>query len=171
MNQENATDATDALIEPIDRSDAMPDRDDSVASVDRSAASLSSSGVAAEEVARAAAQAAFDKKAEDVVVLDLTELSDVCDFFMIATGFNNRQVDTIVDEIEEQVAKACGEHPFSIWRATGPAGGFSWTTARLSFMCLLLRHASTIGSRSSGEMLRSFRSTWSKSALGTHVCP
>ena len=33
---------------------------------------------------------------------------------MIATGFNNRQVDTIVDEIEEQVAKACGEHPFSI---------------------------------------------------------
>lgn len=114
MNQENETDATDALIEPIDRSDAMPDRDDSVASVDRSAASLSSSGVAAEEVARAAAQAAFDKKAEDVVVLDLTELSDVCDFFMIATGFNNRQVDTIVDEIEEQVAKACGEHPFSI---------------------------------------------------------
>lgn len=98
MNQENATDATDALIEPIDRS----------------AASLSPSGVAAEEVARAAAQAAFDKKAEDVVVLDLTELSDVCDFFMIATGFNNRQVDTIVDEIEEQVAKACGEHPFSI---------------------------------------------------------
>ena len=69
MNQENATDATDALIEPIERSDAMPDRDDSVASVDRSAASLSSSGVAAEEVARAAAQAAFDKKAEDVVVL------------------------------------------------------------------------------------------------------
>ena len=48
MNQENATDATDALIEPIDRSDAMPDRDDSVASVDRSAASLSSSGVAAD---------------------------------------------------------------------------------------------------------------------------
>lgn len=114
MNQENAIDATDALIESIDRSDAMPERDESVASVDRSAASLSSSGVAAEEVARAAAQAAFDKKAEDVVVLDLTELSDVCDFFMIATGFNNRQVDTIVDEIEGQVAKACGEHPFSI---------------------------------------------------------
>ena len=56
----------------------------------------------------------FGPLEEDVVVLDLTELSDVCDFFMIATGFNNRQVDTIVDEIEEQVAKACGEHPFSI---------------------------------------------------------
>ena len=61
-----------------------------------------------------AAQAAYDKKGEDVQVLDLTELSDVCDFFVLATGTNNRQVDSIVDEIEEKVAEACGEHPFSI---------------------------------------------------------
>lgn len=84
------------------------------ASSDRSAASLSASGVSAESVARTAAQAAFDKKAEDVQVLDLTELSDVCDYFVIATGANNRQVDAIVDEIEEKVAAACDEHPFSI---------------------------------------------------------
>ena len=77
-------------------------------------ASLSASGVAAEDVARAAAQAAYDKKGEDVQVLDLTELSDVCDYFVLATGTNNRQVDSIVDEIEEKVAEACGEHPFSI---------------------------------------------------------
>ena len=68
----------------------------------------------AEDVARAAAQAAYDKKGEDVQVLDLTELSDVCDYFVLATGANNRQVDSIVDEIEEKVAEACGEHPFSI---------------------------------------------------------
>ena len=61
-----------------------------------------------------AAQAAYDKKGEDVQVLDLTELSDVCDYFVLATGTNNRQVDSIVDEIEEKVAEACGEHPFSI---------------------------------------------------------
>ena len=61
-----------------------------------------------------AAQAAYDKKGEDVQVLDLTELSDVCDYFVLATGTNNRQVDSIVDEIEEKVAAACGEHPFSI---------------------------------------------------------
>ena len=166
MNQENATDATDALIEPSDRSDAMPDRDDSVASIDRSAASLSSSGVAAEEVARAAAQAAFDKKAEDVVVLDLTELSDVCDFFMIATGFNNRQVDTIVDEIEEQVAKACGEHPFSI------EGRDQRTWILMDYGSVVV-HVFTPEAREYYrlEKLRSFRSTWSKSALGTHVCP
>ena len=69
------------------------------ATSDRTAASLSASGVAAEDVARAAAQA---------------ELSDVCDYFVLATGANNRQVDSIVDEIEEKVAEACGEHPFSI---------------------------------------------------------
>ena len=79
------------------------------ATSDRTAASLSASGVA-----RAAAQAAYDKKGEDVQVLDLTELSDVCDYFVLATGTNNRQVDSIVDEIEEKVAEACGEHPFSI---------------------------------------------------------
>lgn len=84
------------------------------ATSDRTAASLSASGVAAEDVARAAAQAAYDKKGEDVQVLDLTELSDVCDYFVLATGTNNRQVDSIVDEIEEKVAEACSEHPFSI---------------------------------------------------------
>lgn len=85
-----------------------------VATSDRTAASLSASGVAAEDVARAVAQAAYDKKGEDIQVLDLTELSDVCDYFVLATGINNRQVDSIVDEIEEKVAETCGEHPFSI---------------------------------------------------------
>lgn len=83
-------------------------------SADRAAASLSASGIDAEEVARTAAQAAWDKKAEDIVVLDLTALSDVCDYFVICTGTNNRQVDAVIDEVEERVAKVCSEHPFSI---------------------------------------------------------
>ena len=81
---------------------------------DRGAASVSSAGVEAREVARVAAQAAYDKKAEDVVVLDLTELSDVCDYFVIATGSNRRLADAVIDEVEERVAKSCNEHPFSI---------------------------------------------------------
>lgn len=81
---------------------------------ERAAASLSSAGVEARSVAEAAAQAAYDKNGEDIQVLDLTELSDVCDYFVIATGNNTRLVDSIVDEIEEKVAKKCGEHPFSI---------------------------------------------------------
>lgn len=83
-------------------------------SADRTAASASSRGVEAVEVARVAAAAADEKKAEDIVVLDLTELSDVCDYFVIATGSNRRLADSVIDEVEERVAKVCGEHPFSI---------------------------------------------------------
>lgn len=81
---------------------------------ERTAASLSASGVSAREIAVEAACACSDKKADDVVVLDLTELSDVCDYFVIATGSNGRLADAVVDEVEEKVAKAYGEHPFSI---------------------------------------------------------
>ncbi len=85
-----------------------------VATSDRTAASLSASGVAAEVMSPAPPRRPLTKEGEDVQVLHLTELSDVCDYFVIATGTNNRQVDSIVDEIEEKVAEACGEHPFSI---------------------------------------------------------
>ncbi len=70
--------------------------------------------VPAIEVARAAADAASFKGAEDICIIDLTKLSDVCDYFVLATGSNTRMVDAIVDEVEEKVAKAFGEHPFSI---------------------------------------------------------
>lgn len=89
--------------------------EDGKASVERRAASVSSTGVSALELARVAAAAAEFKGAEDVCVIDLTELSDVCDYFVLATGSNTRMVDAIVDEVEEQVARECGdEHPFSI---------------------------------------------------------
>lgn len=68
---------------------------------ERAAASLSSAGIDARAVAEVAAQAAYDKNGDDIQVLDLTELSDVCDYFVIATGSNTRLVDSIVDEIEE----------------------------------------------------------------------
>lgn len=81
---------------------------------ERTAASVSSAGIEALAVARVAAQAAYDKKAEDIVVLDLTSLSDVCDYFVIATASNRRLADSVIDEIEEKVAASCSEHPFSI---------------------------------------------------------
>lgn len=111
---EVSDEASEVLLDAAAADDATFADEATPASIDRSAASRSASGVAAEDVARAAAQAAFDKKAEDVMVIDLTEFSDVCDYFVIATGANARQVDTIVDEVEEKVAAAFGEHPFSI---------------------------------------------------------
>lgn len=65
------------------------------------------------ELARVAAIAAADKKAEDLVLIDLTEASDVCDYFLVASANNARQVDAVVDEIEERVLKNCAEKVLS----------------------------------------------------------
>ena len=49
--------------------------------------------------------AALDKKAEDVVVLDLTKASAFTDFFVICTGANRRQVQAIADAVQEALAR------------------------------------------------------------------
>ncbi len=51
-----------------------------------------------------AAQAADEKKATDIMVQEVRELIGVTDYFVIATAANNRQVDAIIDEIEEPIA-------------------------------------------------------------------
>ena len=65
------------------------------------------------ELAKVAAYAADDKKATDLVLLDLSSKTDVCDYFLICTGANPRQVDAIVDEIREKVGANCGVSPLS----------------------------------------------------------
>jgi ribosome-associated protein len=51
----------------------------------------------------AAIAAALDKKAEDILVLDLTKASAFTDFFVICTGGNRRQIQAIGDAIVEAV--------------------------------------------------------------------
>ena len=53
----------------------------------------------------AAVAAALDKKAEDLVVLDLTKGLAFTDFFVICTGTNRRQVQAIADAVQETLAK------------------------------------------------------------------
>ena len=65
------------------------------------------------ELARVAALAAESKKADDVVLLDLSPLTDVCDYFLVCSGDNPRQVDAIVDEVREKVSANCGVSPLS----------------------------------------------------------
>lgn len=57
----------------------------------------------AREVALTAAQAAADKKAQDIVVIDVAEQLYITDCFVIASASNERQVISIVDAIEEQL--------------------------------------------------------------------
>ena len=49
--------------------------------------------------------AALDKKAEHILVLDLTKASAFTDFFVICNGTNKRQVQAIADAVREAIAK------------------------------------------------------------------
>ena len=49
--------------------------------------------------------AALDKKAVDLVVLDLRSASAFTDFFVIATALNVKQSQAIADAVEESLAK------------------------------------------------------------------
>jgi ribosome-associated protein len=55
------------------------------------------------ELALAAAQAAADKKAQDIVIIDVAEQLVITDAFLIASAPNERQVQAIVDAIEERL--------------------------------------------------------------------
>ena len=55
---------------------------------------------------RRAVEAAQDKKAASVTVLDLSGLAAFTDYFVLCSGFSNRQVQAISDEIEERLAGA-----------------------------------------------------------------
>ena len=55
----------------------------------------------AREMALSAAQAAADKKAQDIVIIDVSEQMVITDAFVLASAPNERQVQAIVDAIEE----------------------------------------------------------------------
>jgi ribosome-associated protein len=66
---------------------------------------------ASREVARAAARAAADKQAERVVILDVHELIVITDLFVICSGSTDRQVKTIVEEVERVLRERLGRKP------------------------------------------------------------
>jgi ribosome-associated protein len=62
---------------------------------------------------RVAVQAAEAKQAREIRVLDLRPITAFADYFVIASGSNTRQIQTIADEIEQQLKKS-GERALSI---------------------------------------------------------
>lgn len=57
-------------------------------------------------MAEVAARAAAAKLADDVVVIDVSEQLVITDCFVIASASNERQVNAIVDEVEEKMRQA-----------------------------------------------------------------
>jgi ribosome-associated protein len=61
-------------------------------------------------VAVAAARAAAEKQARDVVILDVHDLIVITDLFVICSGTSDRQVRSIVEEVEKAL-RGLGERP------------------------------------------------------------
>ena len=62
-------------------------------------------------LARIAAQAAADKLAKDILLVDVSDRLAITDIFVIVTGANERQVGAIVDSIEEKMREAGTKPP------------------------------------------------------------
>lgn len=60
----------------------------------------------AKEIARLAVEALEDKKAVDVRILDIGQISTLADYFIIASGNNRNQVQAMADNVDEVLAKA-----------------------------------------------------------------
>lgn len=51
-----------------------------------------------------------DKKAEDIKIIDISEISILADYFVITNGSNKSQIQALADNVEEKLADA-GVHP------------------------------------------------------------
>lgn len=57
-------------------------------------------------IATIAAKAADEKKADDIAVIDVSDMIAITDCFVVASADNERQVGAIVEEIEDEMTKA-----------------------------------------------------------------
>ena len=58
------------------------------------------------EIARLAIRALEDKKAEEIKTIDISEVSVIADYFIIANGTNRSQIQALSDHVEETLGKA-----------------------------------------------------------------
>ena len=73
------------------------------------------------EMARIAWNALSDKKGEDIKIIDITGISVLADYFIIANGNSDSQVNALVDNVEEELHKA----GYPLRQREGQASG-SW---------------------------------------------
>lgn len=57
-------------------------------------------------MAKLAIQALEDKKAEDVRIIDISEVSILADYFLIATGNNQSQIQAMADNVQDALGRA-----------------------------------------------------------------
>ena len=65
----------------------------------------------AKELALLAARALADKKAKEVQALEIGDLTTLAEYFVIATGSSNTQINALVDNVEKVLHEEANEDP------------------------------------------------------------
>ena len=86
----------------------------------------------AKELALLAARALADKKAKEIQALEITDLTTLADYFVIATGSSNTQINALVDNVEKVLSEEAGEQPL---HREGYRGG---TWVLLDYGCIAI---------------------------------
>lgn len=63
------------------------------------------------ELALLAARALSDRKGKEIQALEITDLTTIADYFVIATGSSNTQINALVDSVEKVLTEEAGEEP------------------------------------------------------------
>ena len=58
------------------------------------------------DLCKTAITALEDKKAEDISIIDISEISVLADYFIIANGSNRSQIQAMCDNVEEALGRA-----------------------------------------------------------------
>ncbi len=58
------------------------------------------------EMTTLAIQALEEEKAEDIQIIDISEISAIADYFIIANGTNRSQIQALADSVEEKLGRA-----------------------------------------------------------------
>lgn len=82
------------------------------------------------ELALLAAQALSEKKGREIQVLEIADLTTLADYFVLATGSSNTQINALVDNVEKVITEQAGEEPL---HREGYRGG---TWVLLDYGCL-----------------------------------
>ncbi len=73
--------------------------------------------ISSNELSELVVRGMLEKKASDVVVMDLREVKNsIADYFIVCSGSSDTQIDAISDSVEEQVHKNSKQNP---WKREG----------------------------------------------------
>lgn len=59
--------------------------------------------ISSKEIAFEAVRALEDKKGEDIKIIDISEVSSLADYFILASGSNRNQIQALCDNVEEKL--------------------------------------------------------------------